>query len=127
MFVITAFFIKASLISACGLWVREREQCRAEVSSEANIYSITKILNLSHWVMHPVARVSTNIVENSVRNKCRCSFYCALFTLHVSAPIGGHLQVVCKIKNSKSVAVYVNGSLRWPPIGAETCGVKSAQ
>jgi hypothetical protein len=33
-------------------------------------------------------------VETSVRNKCRCSFYCALFTLHVSAPIGGHLQVV---------------------------------
>jgi hypothetical protein len=33
----------------------------------------------------------TNIVETSVHNKCQCSFYCALFTLHVSAPIGGHL------------------------------------
>jgi hypothetical protein len=22
-------------------------------------------------------------IETSVRNKCRCSFYCALFTLHV--------------------------------------------
>jgi hypothetical protein len=33
-------------------------------------------------------------IEISVRNKCRCSFYCALLTLHVSAPIGGHLQVV---------------------------------
>jgi hypothetical protein len=33
-------------------------------------------------------------IETSVRNKCRCSFYCALLTLHVSAPIGGHLQVV---------------------------------
>jgi hypothetical protein len=32
-------------------------------------------------------------VETSVRNKCQCSFYCALLTLHVSAPIGGHLQV----------------------------------
>jgi hypothetical protein len=32
-------------------------------------------------------------IETSVRNKCRCSFYCTLFTLHVSAPIGGlHLQ-----------------------------------
>jgi hypothetical protein len=37
-------------------------------------------------------------VETSVRNKCRCSFFCALLTLHVSAPIGGHLQVVCNIK-----------------------------
>jgi hypothetical protein len=50
-------------------------------------------------------------VETSVRNKCRCSFYCALFTLHVSAPIDGHLQVVCTTKNSKSVTVYVNGSV----------------
>jgi hypothetical protein len=33
-------------------------------------------------------------IETSVRNKCRCSLYCALLTLHVSAPIGGHLQVV---------------------------------
>jgi hypothetical protein len=24
-------------------------------------------------------------IETSVRNKCRCSFYCALLTLHVSA------------------------------------------
>jgi hypothetical protein len=47
-------------------------------------------------------------VETSVRNKCRCSFYC---TLHVSAPIGGHLQVVCNTKNSKSVTVYVSGSI----------------
>jgi hypothetical protein len=35
-------------------------------------------------------------IETSVRNKCRCSFYCALLKLHVSAPIGGHLQLsVC--------------------------------
>jgi hypothetical protein len=61
--------------------------------------------------MHPVARVSTNNVETSVHNKCRCLFYCALFTLHVSAPIGGHLQVVSSTKNSKSVTVYVNGSV----------------
>jgi hypothetical protein len=48
-------------------------------------------------------------IETSVRNKGRCSFYCALFTLHVSAPIGGHLQAVCNTKNSKVVTVYVNG------------------
>jgi hypothetical protein len=50
-------------------------------------------------------------VETSVRNKCRCSFYCALLTIHVSAPIGCHLQVVCNTKNSKAVTVYVNGSV----------------
>jgi hypothetical protein len=36
-------------------------------------------------------------IETSVRNKCRCSFYYALFTLRVSAPIGGHLQVFNEI------------------------------
>jgi hypothetical protein len=61
--------------------------------------------------MHPVARVSTNNVETSVRNKCRRSFYCALLTLHVSAPIGGHLQVVSNTKNSKSVRLYISVSL----------------
>jgi hypothetical protein len=50
-------------------------------------------------------------IETSVRNKCRCSFYCALLTLHCSAPIGGHLQVVCNTKNLKAVTVYVNGSV----------------
>jgi hypothetical protein len=50
-------------------------------------------------------------IETSIRNKCRCSFYCALFTLHVSAPTGGHLQVVCNTKNSKVLTVYVNGSV----------------
>jgi hypothetical protein len=37
--------------------------------------------------------------------------FCAPLTLHVSAPIGGHLQVVCNTKNSKAVTVYVNGSV----------------
>jgi hypothetical protein len=32
---------------------------------------VNVIYYLNHWVMHPVARVSTNIVETSVRNKCR--------------------------------------------------------
>jgi hypothetical protein len=49
----------------------------------------------NYWVMHPVACVSINIyIATSVRNKCWCSFYCALLTLYVSAPIGGHLQAV---------------------------------
>jgi hypothetical protein len=33
----------------------------------------------------------------------------SLHTLHVSAPIGGHHQVVCNTKNSEAVTVYVNG------------------
>jgi hypothetical protein len=34
-------------------------------------------------------------------------FYCALITLHVSAPFGGHLQVVRKHKNIfKVVTIY---------------------
>jgi hypothetical protein len=37
-------------------------------------YSAPYSYYLNHWVMHPVARVSTNIVETSVCNKCRCSF-----------------------------------------------------
>jgi hypothetical protein len=43
----------------------------------------------------------SNIVKTSVRNTVFFSarFYCALITLHVSAPIGGHLQVVHKHKN----------------------------
>jgi hypothetical protein len=51
-------------------------------------------------------------IETSVRNKCRCSFYCALLTLHVSADIGGHLQVVCSTKIFfESVTACVNGSV----------------
>jgi hypothetical protein len=51
-------------------------------------------------------------IEIYERNKCLCSFYCVLLTLHVSAPIGGHLQVVFVIqKYFKVVTVYVNGSV----------------
>jgi hypothetical protein len=41
-----------------------------------------------------------NIGITSVRNKVffGARFYCALLTLHVSAPFGGHLQVVRKHK-----------------------------
>jgi hypothetical protein len=42
-------------------------------------------------------------VETSVRNKCRCSFYCALLTLHVSAPIGGHL--ICCVRRFLHILV----------------------
>jgi hypothetical protein len=50
--------------------------------------------------MHPVARVSTNIlIRTTVRNKYfSCSILFALLQ-HVSAPIGDHLQVKCTQKN----------------------------
>jgi hypothetical protein len=62
--------------------------------------------------MHPVARVSINIVYRNLRTQ-QMSVLVLLctFTLHVSAPIDGHLQVVCNTKNSKVVTVYVNGSV----------------
>jgi hypothetical protein len=44
-------------------------------------------------------------IETSVRNKCRCSFYCALLTLHVSAPIDGHLQVALL---RTEVSIYID-------------------
>jgi hypothetical protein len=47
-----------------------------------------------------------NTGRTSVRNKVFFSarFYCALLTLHVSAPFSGHLQVVRKRKK------YIQGS-----------------
>jgi hypothetical protein len=47
-------------------------------------------------------------IETSVRNKCRCYFYCALLTLHVSAPIGDYLQVVCNTRNIRRQLLYTS-------------------
>jgi hypothetical protein len=49
-----------------------------------------------------------NIGITSVCNKVFFSakFYCALLTLHVSAPFGGRLQVVRKHNISKVVTIY---------------------
>jgi hypothetical protein len=48
--------------------------------------------------MHPVARVSIKYWNNHRTQESIFSarFYCALLTLHVSAPFGGHLQEVRK-------------------------------
>jgi hypothetical protein len=59
---------------------------------QTKFIKMRKIIN--NWVMHPVVRVSINSVRNTVFFSAR--FYCALLTLHVSAPFGGHLQVVHK-------------------------------
>jgi hypothetical protein len=49
-----------------------------------------------------------NIGITPVRNKVffGVRFYCALLTQHVSAPFGGHLQVVRKQKISKVVTIF---------------------
>jgi hypothetical protein len=63
--------------------------------------------------MHPVARVSIKYWKTSVRNTVffGARFYCALLTLHVSAPFGGHLQVVHKHKNIQGSHHIFNGSV----------------
>jgi hypothetical protein len=64
--------------------------------------------------MHPVARASIKYWKTSVRNTVFFSarFYCALITLHVSAPFGGHIQVVHKHKKYIQGSHYIfNGSV----------------
>jgi hypothetical protein len=59
--------------------------------------------------MHSVSRVSIKYWNNLRTQQSIFSvrFYCALLTLHVSAPFGGHPQVVCKHKKiSKVVTIY---------------------
>jgi hypothetical protein len=55
-----------------------------------------------------------NIGITSVRNKVFFSarFYCALLALHVSAPFGGHLQVVRKHKKYPRQSLYIQ-RIRW--------------
>jgi hypothetical protein len=61
-------------------------------------------------------------IGTSVRNKCRCSFYCAHFTLHVSAPIGGYLQVVCNTKNFEgSYCMSTDPLLQYGEFKQSTC------
>jgi hypothetical protein len=51
---------------------------------------------LNCWVLHPVARVSTNaFLKTTVRNSVSVLDFIVHYLLHVSAPIGGHLQVKC--------------------------------
>jgi hypothetical protein len=45
------------------------------------------IENLLHMKEAKAYFCQSIYIETSVRNKCRCSFYCALLTLHVLAPI----------------------------------------
>jgi hypothetical protein len=58
-----------------------------------------KIIILNCWVLHPVARVSTNtLIKTTVLNKCFYARFIVYYLQHVLAPIGGHLQVKCTQK-----------------------------
>jgi hypothetical protein len=48
--------------------------------------------------MHPVARVSINKYWNLRTQQMLVHSLVCIFPRHVSAPIGGHLQVVCNMK-----------------------------
>jgi hypothetical protein len=67
-------------------------------SNELPVNPVTRNIprKLNNWVMHPVARVSIKYWNTSVRNKSFGARFIVHLTLHVSAPIGGHLQVVYK-------------------------------
>jgi hypothetical protein len=63
-----------------------------------------------------LAPLNTKIkYRNNLRTKqsiLSARFYCALLTLHVSAPFGGHLQVVRKHKKNIQGSHYIfNGSV----------------
>jgi hypothetical protein len=51
-----------------------------------------------NWFMHPVARVSINKYRNLRTQQRLVHSLVCIFPRHVSAPIGGHLQVVCNLK-----------------------------
>jgi hypothetical protein len=54
------------------------------------------LLLLNCWVLHPVARVSTNaFLKTTVRNNVFVLDFIVHYLLYVSAPVGGHLQVIC--------------------------------
>jgi hypothetical protein len=76
-------------------------------------------LHASHAAL-PVVTFQPIYVETSVRNKCRCSFYCALLTLHVSTDPLTYTVTAFEF-------FVLQTAWRWPPIGAETCSVRSAQ
>jgi hypothetical protein len=64
--------------------------------------------------MHSVARVSIKYQNTPVRDKYQCVFYCALSTLHVSALISGHPQVIFphKIYLKAGTNTYIKGSVK---------------
>jgi hypothetical protein len=69
-------------------------------------------ININCWVLHPVARVSTNaFLKTTVRNNVSVLDFIVHYLLHVSALIGGHLQVKCTQNILRWPTMYVNGSV----------------
>jgi hypothetical protein len=75
---------------------------RMETTSDNTCY-------FNYWVMHPVARVSIKYWNNlrTQQSIFSARFYYALLTLHVSAPFGGHLQVIRKHKKYLRQSLYI--------------------
>jgi hypothetical protein len=80
------------------------------------------IHNLNYWGVHPVARVSSNVNKPPYATMFGARFYCAL-TLHVSAPIGGHPQVLCDKIYSK-VATFMSTDALSPHIDSQDYGTR---
>jgi hypothetical protein len=81
-------------------------------SSKMSAFSITLLnfLSISYLIIGLciLLRVyQLNVGITSVSNKVffGAKFYCALLTLHVSAPFGGHLQVVRRHKKKSTVII----------------------
>jgi hypothetical protein len=73
------------------------------------LYALTLIIGvciLNYCGVHPVARVSSNVNKPPYATMFGARFYCAL-TLHVSAPISGHLQVL-RDKIYSKVATFMS-------------------
>jgi hypothetical protein len=69
--------------------------------------TVLKVLIIGLCILLRVYQLNIGITSVLNRIFFGARFYCALLTLHVSAPFGGHLQVVRKHKKiSKVVTIY---------------------
>jgi hypothetical protein len=95
---------------------------------------------LNYWVMHPVARVSINIYRNLRTQQMSvlvllCTSYITCFGPYWWSSSGTTVFAFVRIEATEPLTYTVTDfeffvlqtTRRWPPIGAETCSVKSAQ
>jgi hypothetical protein len=82
------------------------------------------MVELNCWVLHPVARVSTNaFLKTAVRNNVFVFDFIVHYLLHVSAPYGGHLQVTDPLTYTVVTLIYILCTyyLKMATDRAETC------
>jgi hypothetical protein len=73
------------------------------------IMSRNTVIRFNCWVLHPVARVSTNaFLKTTVHNNVSVLDFIVHYLLHVSAPIGGHLQVKCTHYRNQILVGLIN-------------------